>query len=169
MAKSYDPIFKVNPPLRTQEDVIALREALADGIIDVVATDHAPHPQEDKDCEWSAAAFGMVGLETAFSILVTTMIETGLMGWDRMIEVLSTAPAKIAGYSDQGQSIEVGAFANLVIVDPKAEWVVDREMMASKSRNTPFHGMSLRGEVVHTIYRGAVVLQDRKLTGAVHG
>ncbi len=169
LAKSYDPIFKVNPPLRTQEDVIALREALADGIIDVVATDHAPHPQEDKDCEWSAAAFGMVGLETAFSILVTTMVDTGLMGWDRLIEVLSTAPAKIAGYSDQGQSIEVGALANLVIVDPRAEWVVDREMMASKSRNTPFHGMSLRGEVVHTIYRGAVVLQDRKLTGAVHG
>jgi len=163
MAKSYDPIFKVNPPLRNAEDVEALRAALADGTIDIVATDHAPHANEDKDCEWGSAAFGMVGLETAFSVVVSTMISTGLMGWDRLVEVMSTAPARIGGYSEQGQAIAVGSTANITIVDGSAERQIIREHLFSKSKNTPFHGMVLTGDVVHTIFRGKIVLRDKKL------
>jgi dihydroorotase len=168
-ARTYDPIYKVNPPLRTEEDVIALRAALADGTIDIVATDHAPHPDEDKECEWASAAFGMVGLESAVGIVVTTMIESGLMGWDRLAEVMSITPAKIGGYAGHGQAISVGSTANIVLVNPKSQWVVSRDELLSKSRNTPFHGRSLTGEVVHTIYRGKVVLQDQQVIENVGG
>jgi dihydroorotase len=165
LARGYDPIYKVNPPLRTSEDVIALRAGLADGTIDIVATDHAPHPAEDKDCEWASAAFGMVGLETAFGVVVTTMIETGLMDWDRLVQVMSINPAQIAGYGDQGRSIAAGNIANITVVDPKEVWQVDRGSLLSRSSNTPFHGSTLTGAVVHTIYRGALVLKDQKLNG----
>ena len=168
LARSYDPIYKVNPPLRTQADVDALRAGLADGTIDIVATDHAPHPGEDKDCEWASAALGMVGLETAFSIVYTTMVESGLMSWQRLIEVMSVKPAEIGGYANQGQEISIGSIANLTIVDPKAERVIDRNDLFSKGKNTPFHGSHLRGDVVHTIFRGKVVLRDQEMTGVVH-
>jgi dihydroorotase len=162
-ARGYDPIYKVNPPLRSEEDVLALRSALADGTIDIVATDHAPHPDEDKECEWSGAAFGMIGLETAFGIVVTTMIKSGLMNWQRLAEVMSIAPSKIGGYSGQGEEIKVGSQANLVLVNPDSEWRVDRQRVLSRSRNTPFHGTILTGEVIHTIHRGNIVLRDQKV------
>jgi dihydroorotase len=165
LVRGYDPIYKVNPPLRTSDDVIALRAGLADGTIDIVATDHAPHPAEDKDCEWASAAFGMVGLETAFGVVVTTMIATGLIDWDRLVQVMSINPAQIAGYSDQGRSIAAGNIANITLVDPKKVWQVDKGSLVSRSSNTPFHGSTLTGAVVHTIYRGALVLKDQKLNG----
>ena len=154
----YDPIFKVNPPLRTQSDVDALRAGLADGTIDIVATDHAPHPAEDKDCEWQAAAFGMLGLETALSIVVKTMIETKLLTWTQLVERMSIRPAEIAGYSEHGQELSVGSVGNLIVVDPSASRTVDRNKMSSKSRNTPYHGMVLPAVVTHTLYKGKLVL-----------
>jgi len=168
-ARSYDPIYKVNPPLRTAEDVQALRLALADGTIDIVATDHAPHPIEDKDCEWAAAAFGMVGLETAFGIVVSTMIETGLMDWQRLIEVMSTNPASIAGYKENGRNLEIGSVANIAIVDPVRKWRVDRDLLHSKSKNTPFHGVELIGDVLHTIYQGGFVMRNQEVLGVTRG
>jgi len=164
LAESYDPVYKVNPPLRTAVDVQALREGLADGTIDIVATDHAPHPTEDKDCEWSAAAFGMVGLETALSIVAKAMIETGLMDWTTLAQRMSTAPAAIGGYVDHG-AITVGNFANFVVVDPAATWKVDRNNLLSRCSNTPFHDFTLPASVVHTFFRGVHVLNDGQLTG----
>ena len=159
LISGYDPVFKVNPPLRTRADVQALRLGLADGTIDIVATDHAPHPIEDKESEWQSAAFGMIGLETALSIVIKTMIETNLMDWKALTDRMSLAPARIAGYSGQGQELAVGSVANLVIVDPRKSWEVDRELVSSKSRNTPFHGMVLPGVISYTVYRGKVVLR----------
>ncbi|MEI6295571.1 MAG: dihydroorotase, partial [Actinomycetes bacterium] len=164
LAESYDPVYKVNPPLRTSVDVQALREGLADGTIDIVATDHAPHPAEDKDCEWSAAAFGMIGLETALSIVAKAMIETGLMDWTTLAQRMSTTPAAIGGYDDHG-AITVGNFANFVVVDPSANWKVDRNNLLSRSSNTPFHDFTLPASVVHTFFRGVHVLKDGQLTG----
>jgi dihydroorotase len=153
-ATTFDPIFKVNPPLRTQEDVIALRAALADGTIDIVATDHAPHPVEDKECEWESAAFGMVGLETAFPILYSTMVASGAMTWDRLAEVMSITPAKIGRYSNHGQALQTGAPAHITLVNPQGSLTVDRDDLVSKSKNTPFHGMNFQGTVVATIFNG---------------
>ena len=161
-ARGYDPVFKVNPPLRTANDVAALREALIDGTIDIVATDHAPHPAEAKDCEWSAAAFGMLGLETAASIAQEVLIDSGLSDWKRFTEVMSTNPAKISGIEGQGQALEVGAPANIALIDPKASrTIVDGG--ASKSDNQPYRGLTLKGAVVHTIYRGEFTVRDSKL------
>ena len=168
MAMSYDPIYKVNPPLRTQKDVMALREGLADGTIDVVATDHAPHPAESKECEWQAAAFGMIGLETAFSIVQTTMVDTSMITWSQLAERMSTAPARIAGYSEHGQSLRVGSPAHLSIVNPSKSWKVDRDFVESRSRNTPFHGMELPGSVVATFFRGIPTFLDSKLVRTSH-
>src|SRR5205085_11133248 len=117
-ATSYDPVFKVNPPLRTGADTHALRAALADGTIDIVATGHAPHPLEDKDCEWAAAAFGMLGLETALSVVQETMVDTGLLTWAEVADRMSTAPARIGRVPDHGRALEDGAPANLVLYDP---------------------------------------------------
>jgi len=167
LATSYDPVYKVNPPLRTQEDVLALRAGLADGTIDVVATDHAPHPSEDKDCEWSAAAFGMIGLETALSVVVTTMIETGLMDWQTLVKRMSTAPAEIGGYTGHGE-LAVSRQANFILVDPKQKWTVDRGAMLSRSSNTPFHGQTLTGSVIHTFFKGVQVIRNGELTGMKH-
>jgi dihydroorotase len=153
-ANTFDPIFKVNPPLRTEDDVEALRAALADGTIDIVATDHAPHPVEDKECEWESAAFGMVGLETAFSILYSTMVATGAMTWARLTDVMSVAPARIGRYENHGQPLEVGKPAHITLVDPKGQVTVDRDELVSKSKNTPFHGMNFQGTVVATIFNG---------------
>jgi dihydroorotase len=163
LVENYDPIYKVNPPLRTEKDVWALREGLATGVIDIIATDHAPHPIEDKDCEWQAAAFGMVGLETALSVVVKSMIETKLMDWQRLVESMSIAPAKIAGYSNQGRLIEVGAPANIVLIDPAAKWQVRRDRLNSKSKNTPFNGMELPAVITDVFYSGKRTVIDGKV------
>jgi dihydroorotase len=159
LVENYDPIYKVNPPLRTQKDVQALREGLAEGVIDIVATDHAPHPSEDKDCEFQAGAFGMVGLETALSVVVKTMIETKLMTWSDLIDRMSAAPARIAGYENQGNEIAVGKSANLILVDVEKSWNVDRDKLKSKSKNTPFNGMQLPSVITDVFHNGDHVLQ----------
>ena len=160
LATSYDPVFKVNPPLRTESDVHALREALADGTIDIVATDHAPHPTEAKECEWQEAAFGMLGLETALSIVQKTMIDTGLMNWSQVADRMSIAPARIGGYSQHGQPLVVGGIANLVVVNPKKTWTVDRDLNLSRSSNTPYHGYELPGVITHTFFKGRASVLD---------
>jgi dihydroorotase len=160
LVENYDPIYKVNPPLRTEKDVMALREGLAEGVIDIVATDHAPHPAEDKDCEWQAAAFGMVGLETALSVLVKTMIETKMMSWNDLIDRMSIAPARIAGYSTQGQLIAEKNHANLTIIDTDRSWIVNRDKLQSQSKNTPFNGYELPAVVTDVFHNGVQVLKD---------
>jgi dihydroorotase len=169
LVTNYDSVYKVNPPLRTGRDVLALRKGLADGTIDIVGTDHAPHPTEDKDCDWQSAAFGMVGLETALSVVVKAMIETKMMSWADLVDRMSIAPAKIAGYLHHGQILKVGATANLTIIDTNANWIVDRNRLASKSKNTPFEGMQLPSRVVHTFLNGKQVLSNGEIVngGAV--
>lgn len=154
LARTYDPLYKVNPPLRTLDDVMAVREGLAEGIIDVVATDHAPHPHEDKDCEWAAGAFGMLGLETALSVVVETMVHTGALDWRGVADRMSVRPAQIARLADQGRPIETGEPANLVLIDPSATWTVDPARLASRSRNTPYAGRTVPAQVVATFLRG---------------
>ncbi len=168
-ATSYDPIYKVNPPLRTEKDVMALREGLADGTIDIVATDHAPHSAESKECEWQAAAFGMLGLETAFSIVASTMVNTSMMTWSDLADRMSTAPARIGGYSDHGQSLNIGSRAHLTIVNPTLSWKVDRDLVASRSRNTPYHGMEFPGSVVATFFGGIPTMLESKLVRSTNG
>ena len=163
-ANSYDPIFKVNPPLRTQRDVEALREGLADGTIDIVATDHAPHPAEAKECEWQEAAFGMLGLESALSIVNQTMVQTGLLNWEGVADRMSRAPSRIAGYENHGGKIEVGAPAHLTVINPTQTYRVDRDLVASRSRNTPFHGMELSGVIQGTFFRGIPTYLAGQLT-----
>lgn len=154
LASTYDPVYKVNPPLRRHEDVLALRSALADGTIDIVATDHAPHPVESKECEWANAAFGMVGLETALPILFETMVKTGAMSWADIGQVMSSNPAYIGGYRDHGRALKVGEPAHIAIIDPARTYTVDAASLASKSKNTPFHGMEFGATVVATLFKG---------------
>jgi dihydroorotase len=163
LAATYDPIYKVNPPLRTAADTEALRAALADGTVDIVATDHAPHPMEDKDCEWAAAAFGMLGLETALSVVQETMVDPGRLTWAEVAERMSYAPARIGRVADHGRPLEDGAPANLVLYDPSARRVVDAGESVSLSRNTPYAGMELPGRVVATFLRGKPTVLDGKL------
>jgi dihydroorotase len=163
MARSYDPAFKVNPPLRAPEDVAALRAALGDGTIDAVATDHAPHASEDKDCEWSAAAPGMLGLETALSVVQEAMVDTGLLDWAQVADRMSVRPARIGGLEGHGQPLEAGAAANLVLLDPSARRTIDPFALASRSRNTPYAGRNLPGSVVATFLRGRPTVIDGKL------
>ena len=160
LARSYDPIFKVNPPLRTDTDVHALRAGLADGTIDIVATDHAPHPGESKECEWQEAAFGMLGLEHALSIISHTMVETGLLDWVGVQERMSIAPATIGGYADHGRGLALGSPAHITVINPQAPYRVDRDNLASKSRNTPFHGMEFSAQVVATYFHGRKVFSN---------
>ncbi|MEV4895046.1 dihydroorotase [Nonomuraea sp. NPDC055795] len=160
---SYNPIYKVNPPLRTRADVEALRAALADGTIDVVATDHAPHPVEDKETEWAAAAMGMIGLETALSVVQEAMVDTGLLDWAGVAERMSLKPAEIGRLSGHGNPIEAGAPANITLYDPGARTEVDPRAFASKSRNTPYEGMTLPGRVVATFLRGKPTVLEGKL------
>ncbi len=159
-ARSYDPRYKVNPPLRTAEDVEAVRAGLADGTIDVVATDHAPHAAEDKDCEWPAGAFGMTGLETALPVVQATMVETGRLTWADVARVLSTTPARIGRVSGQGRPVAVGEPANLTLVDPAARRRVEPAAQVTRSRNTPFAGTELPGRVVATFLRGRATVYD---------
>ncbi|MFC8900257.1 dihydroorotase [Streptomyces cinereoruber] len=163
LVRSYNPVYKVNPPLRTEKDVLALREALADGTIDIVATDHAPHPHEDKDCEWAAAAMGMVGLETALSVVQQTMVETGLLDWAGVADRMSFAPARIGRAIGHGRPVSAGEPANLTLVDPAYRGVVDPADFASRSRNTPYEGRELPGRVTHTFLRGRATVVDGKL------
>ncbi|MFC8797366.1 dihydroorotase [Promicromonospora sp. NPDC057138] len=165
LARDYDPVFKVNPPLRTAKDVEAVREGLADGTIDIVATDHAPHPVEDKDCEWASAAFGMTGLETALSVVQQTMVDTGRMTWADVARVLSENPARIGRIDKdhggtQGRPIAVGEPANLTLVDPAATRAIDGRTQVTASDNTPFAGMELPGRVVATFLRGRATVLD---------
>ena len=155
LARTYSPLYKVNPPLRTQADVEAVREALADGTIDVVGTDHAPHPVEDKDCEWQAGAFGMTGLETALSVVIETMVKTGKLDWRGVARVMSQTPARIGRLEDQGGDIAVGQQANLAIIDPNVTRVVDGASQLTASDNTPYAGMELPGQVIATFLHGA--------------
>jgi dihydroorotase len=168
LVRSYDPIYKVNPPLRSADDVAAVREGLADGTIDIVATDHAPHPMEDKECEWAAAAFGMIGLETALSIVQQTMVETGALTWAQVAEVMSTRPARIGRVAGHGRPLEVGEPANVVLYDPEATRTVVPGDTASLSRNTPYAGRELPGRVVATFLRGAPTVLSGELTEGVH-
>lgn len=159
LVRSYDSVYKVNPPLRTAADVLAVRAALVDGTIDIIATDHAPHPIEAKDCEWNAAAFGMLGLETAASIAQEVLIESGKSNWKRVAEVLSINPAKIGSDEEQGQELKVGSFANIALIDPNAKRTIVAES-ASKSKNSPYVGLELPGRVMHTVYRGYFTVRD---------
>ena len=161
-AHSYDATFKVNPPLRTQVDIDALREGLADGTIDCVATDHAPHALEDKETEWGAALPGMTGLETALSVVAQTMVETGRLTWRQVAQRMSEAPARIGRLDGHGRPLAVGEPANVVIVDPTARWVVDPAASASRSRNTPFAGRELPARVRATFLRGVPTVLDGK-------
>ncbi|WP_018135676.1 dihydroorotase [Acaricomes phytoseiuli] len=163
LVRSYDPVYKVNPPLRTGEDVLALRAALADGTIDIVATDHAPHPAEAKECEWSQAAMGMTGLETALSVVQHAMLETGLMDWAQIAAAMSQRPARIGQLPWQGGALEVGEPAHLVLVDPAARQEVVPERMATKGRNSPFRGMELPGRVEATFWAGHATVRDAEL------
>ena len=152
-ARSYDPIYKVNPPLRTDRDVEALREGLADGTIDIVATDHAPHPAEDKECEWAAAAFGMIGLETSLSIAYLAMVKSGLMKLEDLLPKMAKNPAQIGRYEGHGE-LKPGNLANFAFIDTSANWKVERTGIVSKSKNSPFVGSELPVKIVKTFFRG---------------
>ena len=152
----YDPVYKVNPPLRPDEDREALVEGLVDGTIDAIATDHAPHARHDKEHAFVDAAFGMLGLETAFAVVHDLLVTDGRLGWADLSRVMSSAPARIAGLADHGRPVAAGAPANLVLVDPTATVSVDRDGSQSLSRNTPWHGQTLTGAVHTTILRGRV-------------
>ncbi len=163
LARTYDPRYKVNPPLRTARDVEAVRAGLADGTIDVVATDHAPHSHEDKDCEWAAGAFGMLGLETALSVVIETMLDTGRLDWRGIADRMSMRPSRIARLEGHGRPLQPGEPANLVLVDPNVTWTVDPTRLASKSRNTPFAERQMRGRVVATFLRGTPTVLEGRL------
>ncbi|GAB3803953.1 hypothetical protein GCM10027605_26910 [Micromonospora zhanjiangensis] len=172
LAAGYDPVFKVNPPLRTRADVLALRAALTDGVIDVVATDHAPHAVEDKECEWAYARPGMLGLETALSVVIDVLGDGDASGagagradvarWDLIAERMSRTPARIAGLTGHGRTPAPGVPANLTLVDPTARRVVDPGDLASRSRNTPYAGRELPGRVVATFLHGEPTVLDGK-------
>jgi dihydroorotase len=169
LTAGYDAVYKVNPPLRTAADVAALRAGLADGTIDCVATDHAPHPLEDKETEWTAAAFGMTGLETALRVVHAAMVDTGLLDWAGVADRMSARPAAIGrltghGAPGHGGPLAAGSPANLVLYDPGVAAVVDPAAHASRSRNTPFAGMLLPGQLVATFLRGVPTVLDGKLT-----
>ncbi len=167
LATSYDPVFKVNPPLRTAADVEALRAGLADGTIDCVATDHAPHASQDKETEWAVARPGMLGLQTALSVVTETMVATGRLDWAGVADRMALAPARIGGHpvpdAARGGSLAVDASASMTLFDPAARWKVDPYALASRSRNTPFAGRDLPGRVVATFLRGRPTVLDGKL------
>jgi dihydroorotase len=166
LAETYNPIYKVNPPLRTNEDVQALRAALADGTIDIVATDHAPHPRESKECEWSEAANGMLGLENALSVIQESMIENGLSNWKTIAERMSYAPARIGrvdASSGHGQITKVGVPANVILIDTKIRRKVSEMKSASKSSNNPYIDRTLPGQVLYTFLRGEMIVANGEL------
>jgi dihydroorotase len=159
---SYDGVNRVNPPLREAQDTVALRQALADGVIDCVATDHAPHAEHEKCVEFAAARPGMLGLQTALSVVAHTMVKSGLLTWRQVAEVMSEKPARIAGLPDQGRPLEVGEPANLTVVDPDGSWTVTGSELASRSANTPYESMTLPVTVTATLLRGKLTARDGK-------
>lgn len=161
--RSFDPVFKVNPPLRTEEDVLALREAVADGTIDVIGTDHAPHPAESKEGEWDCAAMGMTGLETALSIIQMTLVDTEKITWADVARIMSEVPARIARIPDQGRPLMAGEPANITLVDPQARRVVDPAQQQTKGLNSPFRTMEVPGEVRATFFRGRPTVLEGQL------
>ncbi len=156
--ETYDGVNRVNPPLRERSDVEALRVALAEGTVDCVGTDHAPHAEQDKCCEFAQARPGMLGLETALAIIAQTMVETGLLDWRGVAKVMSERPAEIVGLPDQGRPIAVGEPANLTLVDPNREWTVHGPELASIANNTPFESMTFGAKVTTTLLRGRVTV-----------
>lgn len=164
--ETYDAVNKVNPPLREASDVAALRAALASGVVDCVATDHAPHAEQDKCCEFSQARPGMLGLETALSVVVATMVESGLLDWRGVARVMSERPAEIVGLTDHGRPIAVGEPANLTLVDADARWTVEASELASLSTNTPYEALELPAKVTATLLRGRITSRDGVAAGA---
>lgn len=162
LVRGYDARFKVNPPLRREEDVLAVREGLADGTIDIVATDHAPHPAEHKACEWQAAANGMVGLESALRVVHQAMVQTGLIGWEDVARVMSAAPARIGRLGGFG-SLATGAPAHLTLFDPDATGVFTEADLHGRSRNSPYLGRDLPGRVEWTVHGGVPTVADGAL------
>lgn len=158
--RSFDTRTKMNPPLRTADDVKAVKEGLKDGTIDLIVTDHAPHSKEDKEVNFEQAPFGIIGLETSLALTVTELVKTGILSWEQVVDKMSTSQAKIAGIENKGVIAE-GYDADIVLVDPDCEWEVTPEDTASKSKNTPFFGTKLTGRVRTTIYGGKVVFQDK--------
>lgn len=169
LIESYNPVYKVNPPLRTRGDVEALRQALAEGVVDVIGTDHAPHPTQAKECEWAQAAMGMTGLETALPVVAHAMINTGLMDWHRFAEVTSTKPAEIYGHTQQGRPLQVGEPATMILVDPAADGIIEPKQHASKGRNSPFRGLDLPGRVSYTFLGGHMTVADGELNTSLTG
>ena len=153
---TYDGLFRVNPPLREEHDTLALRQALLDGVIDVVATDHAPHGSEDKCVEFENAKPGMLGLESSLAIIARIFVESGLADWRFVARVMSERPAEITRLPDHGRPIAVGEPANLTIVDPQRPWTSDNDNLASKSENNPYAGEEFQAQVTHTLLRGRV-------------
>ena len=163
LAGSYDARFKVNPPLRRAEDVLALRAALADGVIDIVATDHAPHPIESKECAWQEASFGMVGLESALSVVQAAVVDSGQLSWSDVARVLSRTPAAIGQLAGYDAPFTVGAPANFTLVDPTARRTFSAEQLRGKSVNSPYIGRELPGRIVATVHRGTATVLDGEL------
>lgn len=163
LASTFDPIYKVNPPLRTERDVHALRDGVADGTIDIIATDHAPHPLESKECEWPAAAFGMIGLESAFAIAYRALVMSGSLSLQSLVAAMTTKPAVIGSLSDRMSGLTVGAPASLTVIDLEKVWVIDRDRVESKSSNTPFHGLQVEGAVESVLFRGEWVMRDGEI------
>jgi len=159
LVETFDTTFKVNPPLRTSEHLEAVREALADGTIDIVGTDHAPHARQDKDHPFDVALPGMIGLEQALAVVIEVMVNTGRMDWPTLVDRMSSAPARIGRLAEQGRPVAVGEPANVVLVDPSSRAVVDREASASRARNNPYHGRDLPDPVVATIWAGRVTFR----------
>ncbi|PWF26399.1 dihydroorotase [Ancrocorticia populi] len=162
-ARSYDPRFKVNPPLRTQDDVQALREGIADGTIDVIGTDHAPHAIEEKDVEWDAGANGMIGLETALSIVNESLVETGICTWEDIARLMSFEPAKLCQNAGQGRPIEAGEPANICLFDPSTKRTVHAANQYSSANNTPWEDREVAGTVQYTFLRGKPTVWQGKL------
>ncbi len=166
LASSYDARYKVNPPLRREEDVLALRAAIADGTIDIIATDHAPHPVESKDCEWDAAAFGMVGLESALSVVQASLVDTGFLDWNDVSRVFSRVPAEIGKVPGYEFGIGAGAQAEFTLYDPSASRLFSVEHLRGKGTNSPYLSTTLPGRVVSTIHQGYATVLDGELVDA---
>ena len=166
LVRGYDARFKVNPPLRRDEDVHALRAALADGTIDIVATDHAPHPPEAKECSWAEAAFGMVGLESALNVVQQAVVDTGQLAWADVARVLSQKPAEIGRLDGYATPFALGSPANLVLVDPSARTTFSTESLRGKSINSPYLGRELPGRVMTTIHNGYETVRDGEVVDA---
>ena len=163
LVRNYDARYKVNPPLRRESDVLALRQAVANGIIDIIATDHAPHPLEAKECEWDSAAFGMVGLESALPVVQTALVDTGLASWSDVQELLSQRPAEIGRLNGHPKGILAGEIADIVLIDPASTTVFTVENLYGRSENTPYVGLELSGSVRYTVRHGYLTFDDGQL------